>query len=169
MWNFRGGYFQRLEHWNLPKEKYPLKTRQQLRQSKLLDFKFTSNLFVLRCSKVFLFFPGGVVLQSICSFSKSGEISILFEISKSKKRFTIGVGFTHVLFSPLPGEMIQFDEHIFHRGWNQVKLDLACRPMRSCLRTSLPKGCFRPHLWQSCELSRPTTGRFRSTTLPSTL
>ena len=27
-------------------------------------------------------------------------------------------GFKHFLFSPLPGEMIQFDEHIFQPGWN---------------------------------------------------
>ena len=30
----------------------------------------------------------------------------------------LGGGFKHVLFSPLPGEMIQFDEHIFQTGWN---------------------------------------------------
>ncbi len=27
-------------------------------------------------------------------------------------------GFKYVLFSPLFGEMIQFDEHMFQRGWN---------------------------------------------------
>ena len=27
-------------------------------------------------------------------------------------------GFKYFLFSSLPGEMIQFDEHIFQRGWN---------------------------------------------------
>ena len=27
-------------------------------------------------------------------------------------------GFKYFLFSPLPGEMIQFDKHIFQRGWN---------------------------------------------------
>ena len=29
----------------------------------------------------------------------------------------LGGGFKCVLFSPLPGEMIQFDEHIFQMGW----------------------------------------------------
>ena len=29
------------------------------------------------------------------------------------------------LFSPLPGEMIQFDEHIFQMGWNH-QLDIVC-------------------------------------------
>ena len=28
----------------------------------------------------------------------------------------LGGGFKHFLFSPLPGEMIQFDEHIFQMG-----------------------------------------------------
>ena len=27
-------------------------------------------------------------------------------------------GFRYFLFSPLPGEMIQFDKHIFQVGWN---------------------------------------------------
>ena len=30
----------------------------------------------------------------------------------------LGGGFTYFLFSSLPGEMIQFDEHIFQMGWN---------------------------------------------------
>ena len=29
----------------------------------------------------------------------------------------LGGGFRYFLFSPLPGEMIQFDEHIFQMGW----------------------------------------------------
>ena len=33
-------------------------------------------------------------------------------------RTKLGGGFKYVLFSPLPGEMIQFDEHIFQIGWN---------------------------------------------------
>ena len=31
---------------------------------------------------------------------------------------TLGGGLTHFLLLPLPGEMIQFDEHIFQMGWN---------------------------------------------------
>ena len=30
----------------------------------------------------------------------------------------LGGGFEYFLFSPLPGEMVQFDEHIFQMGWN---------------------------------------------------
>ena len=30
----------------------------------------------------------------------------------------LGGGFKHFLFLPLPGEMIQFDKHIFQMGWN---------------------------------------------------
>ena len=29
----------------------------------------------------------------------------------------LGGGFRYFLFSPLPGEMIQFDEHIFQMGY----------------------------------------------------
>ena len=29
---------------------------------------------------------------------------------------SLGGGFKYLLFSPLPGEMIQFDEHIFQMG-----------------------------------------------------
>ena len=29
----------------------------------------------------------------------------------------LGGGFNYFLFSPLPGEMIQFDEHMFQIGW----------------------------------------------------
>ena len=29
----------------------------------------------------------------------------------------LGGGFKHFLFLPLPGEIIQFDEHIFQMGW----------------------------------------------------
>ena len=35
----------------------------------------------------------------------------------------LGGGFQHVLFSPLPGEMIQFDEHIFQMGWFNHQLE----------------------------------------------
>ena len=31
--------------------------------------------------------------------------------------WSLGGGFKHFIFSPLPGEMIQFDEHIFQMGW----------------------------------------------------
>ena len=39
-------------------------------------------------------------------------------------RKVLDSGFKHLLFSPLPWETIQFDEHIFQRGWNhQLVLD----------------------------------------------
>ena len=38
-----------------------------------------------------------------------------FPEKKSESSY-LGGGFTYFLFSPLPGEMIQFDEHIFHMG-----------------------------------------------------
>ncbi len=31
--------------------------------------------------------------------------------------YNLGGGFEHFLFSSLPGEMIQFDEHILQMGW----------------------------------------------------
>ncbi len=40
------------------------------------------------------------------------------------KKPYLGGGFKHLLFSPLPGKMIQFDEHIFQGGWNH-QLDMA--------------------------------------------
>ena len=35
-----------------------------------------------------------------------------------------GGGFNYFLFSPLPGEMIQFDEHIFQMGWFNHQADM---------------------------------------------
>ena len=32
-------------------------------------------------------------------------------------KHNLGGGFKYFLFSPLLGEMIQFDEHIFQMGW----------------------------------------------------
>ena len=40
----------------------------------------------------------------------------------------LGGGFKHFLFSPLPGEMIQFDEHIFQMGWFNQQLGLFQHP-----------------------------------------
>ena len=38
----------------------------------------------------------------------------------------LGGGFKYFLFSPLPGEMIQFDEHIFQMGWNHQLVAGSC-------------------------------------------
>ncbi len=35
-----------------------------------------------------------------------------------QRYWDLGGGFKYVFFLPLPGEMIQFDEHIFQTGWN---------------------------------------------------
>ena len=42
--------------------------------------------------------------------------SLHFRTSKAKCSL-LGGGFTYFSFSPLPGEVIQFDDHIFQRGW----------------------------------------------------
>ena len=43
----------------------------------------------------------------------------------------LGGGFKYFLFSPLPGEMIQFDEHIFQMGWNhQLGIIFPCSVLR---------------------------------------
>ena len=42
------------------------------------------------------------------------------------------VGFKYVLFSSLPVEMIQFDEHIFQMGWNHQLVQLLLFP--ACLK-----------------------------------
>ena len=34
-----------------------------------------------------------------------------------KRNTELDGGFKHFLSSPLPGEMIQYDEHIFSNGW----------------------------------------------------
>ena len=39
------------------------------------------------------------------------------------KKQSLGGAFKYSLFTPLPEEMIQFDEHIFQMGWNH-QLDL---------------------------------------------
>ena len=40
-----------------------------------------------------------------------------------KHQLKLGVGFKYVLFSPLPEEMIQFDEHFFQMGWFNHQLE----------------------------------------------
>ena len=62
----------------------------------------------------------------------------------------LGGGFKHVLFSSLPGEMIQFDEHIFPMGWFNHQPEYDCNLgsghrniMRKC-RKVVPE---MPKLW----------------------
>ena len=56
----------------------------------------------------------------------------------------LGGGFKYFLFSPLPGEMIQFDEHIFQMGWFNHQLGFQLRHVSSRFFCTLPqKGCDR--------------------------
>ena len=41
---------------------------------------------------------------------------MVHEFSTKIINASLGGGFKHFIFSPLPGEMIQFDEHIFQMG-----------------------------------------------------
>ena len=40
--------------------------------------------------------------------------------------YQLGGGFKHFLFFTLPGEMIQFDDHIFQMGWFNHQPDIPC-------------------------------------------
>ena len=48
--------------------------------------------------------------QNVIKCKATGYILLLNQLE-------LGGGFKYFLFSPLPGEMIQFDEHIFQMGW----------------------------------------------------
>ena len=50
--------------------------------------------------------------------------------------YSLGGGFKYFLCSPLLGEMIQFDEHIFQSTWNERRIFF--RPFEICLED--PKG-----------------------------
>ena len=52
--------------------------------------------------------------------------------------FLEGGGFKDFLFSPLPGEMIQFDEHIFQMGWFNHQLGLRGPPPMPTLQEIRP-------------------------------
>ena len=51
-------------------------------------------------------FPGKKKVHGLCGL-------VSYFITKK----TLGGGFKYFLVSPVPGEMIQFDEHIFQMGW----------------------------------------------------
>ena len=81
----------------------------------------------------------------------------------------LGGGFKYVLFSPLPGDMIQFDEHIFQMGWNHLHLPLllgaAGRSLLDYLdwwggriHCSTPFGRF----WLQCQCSSVVLGLIES-------
>ena len=67
------------------------------------------------------------VWQSALTSSRMGPNDVIFKdplkLVLCKWNF-VGCGFKYFLFLPLPGEMIQFDEHIFPIGWrNQLVLN----------------------------------------------
>ena len=45
------------------------------------------------------------------------------KVDGSMNSHLLGVGFRYLLCSSLPGEMIQFDEHIFQSGWFNHQLE----------------------------------------------
>ena len=57
----------------------------------------------------------------------------------------LGGGFKYFLFSPLFGEMIQFDEHIFQMGWNH-QVGIVCLFWMS-INPYYPNSCFINHQW----------------------
>ena len=52
--------------------------------------------------------------------------------------FLVG-GFEYFLCSPLPGERIQFDEHIFQRGWFNHQLGNICWSLKKSFENTLQK------------------------------
>ena len=58
-------------------------------------------------------------------------IFINFSMNPWWNQSYLGGGFEYFVFSSLPGEMIQFDEHIFQLGWNH-QLDILRFMSRSC-------------------------------------
>ena len=55
----------------------------------------------------------GTPKSSILSGNRGGE-------KPPRKKTYLGGGNSNIfgIFTPIPGEMIQFDEHIFQMGWN---------------------------------------------------
>ena len=58
-------------------------------------------------------FPKHLIFQQIEEILAGGNSKIFWNVYPDP---WLGGGFRHSLFSPLLGEMIQFDEHIFQMG-----------------------------------------------------
>ena len=65
----------------------------------------------------------GLGAQKICKLPPR-----FFSWVWTEQKGVLGGGFKHFLFSPLPGEMIQFDEHIFQMGWFNHQLGFQHHP-----------------------------------------
>ena len=61
-------------------------------------------------------------------------------------------GFKYFLFSPLLGEMIQFDEHIFQMGWFNHQLGTVFRMIHGKDSRSYQPGQFVWSTWTSCKI-----------------
>ena len=57
-----------------------------------------------------------MILYYILPQNDDSHLKLLFLTAKALKN-DLGGGFKYFLFSPLPGEMVEFDEHIFQMGW----------------------------------------------------
>ena len=54
---------------------------------------------------------------------------VLRYLSNEKNHLWMVATETFFIFTPIPGEMIQFDEHIFQMGWFNHQLDLVYREL----------------------------------------
>ena len=76
------------------------------------------------------------------------------------QKTNLGGGFKYFLFSSLPGEMIQFDEHIFQMGWFNHQLATKIAPdgkfFGVFFKKDLPQWPFeiRSFLTQGCVKTR---------------
>ena len=57
------------------------------------------------------------ILRKEQKYSPTVEGKVAHFVESIYRSYILGGGFKYVLFSPLPREMIQFDEHIFQMGW----------------------------------------------------
>ncbi len=90
-------------------EFFPCKSMQNLQRSKM---KFSENRPLL--IGWFPFWKGTL----FHFYNTSPEHKRIPNTYMNTHCTYLGGGFEYFLFSPLLGEMIQFDEHIFQMGWN---------------------------------------------------
>ena len=64
------------------------------------------------------------------------EVRLLNFLRLAGMILQVGGGNSNIfgIFTPIPGEMIQFDEHIFPMGWNHQLVFFCFDPRRICLR-----------------------------------
>ena len=77
----------------------------------------------------------GILLVSCIRYFLSFSIFFGCYLDIDISFVNLGGGFKHFLFSPLPGEMIIFDEHVFELGWfnhQRPKTSLKHNPNSTC-------------------------------------